>query len=477
MKLSVPRPEWKSVAEFFILLALVVAPLNFASTRSGGMGVLSALGFGSVLAWIMALAKQGQCPRLEHPLIWAGGIVIAAGVLWTSGALSVSPCEAFTVRHWDKIVERWPDSIVWRTLPQTIAFLTSIVLTGWVVVDRLRHSSAFLRRIAQTAVITGVCVAGLAFAQNISHATGIYWQSHTGLTTSFCGPFYHHTSAGAFLNLVWPLGLVLAWGAVQGGHWRKALFWGSAACFISAAHIAHISRMPQALAVVGLVTLAFLLPVSQKNKGFRLRFVGVFVLGVLAVAALFSAGSKTGEIRQRWRGVKQSVQETLNNTPSPAPRATPLESLPMRSDLFIDFPHSGFLGVRAVGWVAAVKAIAARPLEGHGPANWMAAASHATDDPFVRTFFQFLQFVHNDYLQFWVEWGLVAGSALIFIFLRPFFMRGWRKLPPLELGVKVALAMVLVQSLWDFPLQMPSLLFYAGVFAAVGWAGLKSSKA
>jgi hypothetical protein len=106
----------------------------------------------------------------------------------------------------------------------------------------------------------------------------------------------------------------------------------------------------------------------------------------------------------------------------------------------------------------------------------MGAASQHTGDPFVRTFFQFLQFAHQDLLQFAVEWGVPAALAwwglLAGAIVTAF--RARLSSDPLHVSLAVAaacaLAAVLLQSQLDFPLQMPALAFNVLVLAALGWS-------
>jgi hypothetical protein len=149
----------------------------------------------------------------------------------------------------------------------------------------------------------------------------------------------------------------------------------------------------------------------------------------------------------------------------------------IRDDLFI--PHTsqgGWFGDRGESWRTALRSIAERPFTGHGPGNWMGAASHHTDDPFVRTFFQFLQFTHQDLLQFAVEWGVPATlgwwsllvGALVVVVRVPHWLSPLHR----QLGIAAAcgLAAVLLQAQVDFPLQMPAVALNIIVLAALCWA-------
>ena len=120
------------------------------------------------------------------------------------------------------------------------------------------------------------------------------------------------------------------------------------------------------------------------------------------------------------------------------------------------------------GWRAALSAIADRPLTGHGPANWIGAASQHSDDPFVRTFYQFLQFTHQDPLQTAVEWGIPAALALWAVLVGSIVsVFRLQRRPPLALAAACALAALLLQSQLDFPLQIPALALHAVVLAAL----------
>lgn len=110
----------------------------------------------------------------------------------------------------------------------------------------------------------------------------------------------------------------------------------------------------------------------------------------------------------------------------------------------------------------------------------MGAASRHSDDPFVRTFYQFLQFAHQDPLQTAVEWGVPAAlaawalpAAALLAVLRA---RRWRS--PLHralaLGAACALVAVLLQSQLDFPLQMPAVALNAAALAALCLAGFRA---
>ncbi len=151
----------------------------------------------------------------------------------------------------------------------------------------------------------------------------------------------------------------------------------------------------------------------------------------------------------------------------------------MRADLFVPYsPAGGWRGARGESWRTALRGIAERPLTGHGPGNWMGAASQHTDDPFIRTFFQFLQFTHQDLLQFAVEWGLPATLGWWGLLVGAIGRRRGpgprlaqrRNIGEIAIAAACGLAAVLLQAQVDFPLEMPAVLLNVVVLAALCWA-------
>lgn len=149
----------------------------------------------------------------------------------------------------------------------------------------------------------------------------------------------------------------------------------------------------------------------------------------------------------------------------------------MRDDLFIPSKHEAYiLGDRGAAYATAAAAMVDRPWFGWGPGTgWTAAAAAHSQDPFIRTFFLLVQFTHSDPLQTCVEWGLIGAI-------------GWALLVPVSLvhalprlgsrpsrdfigaGAVTALVAVLIQSLTDFPLQIPAIQFNVAALAALAWS-------
>ena len=456
----------------WIFVGLIVfAPLNFGSTRAGGPEILTAGCAVAVLAWALSLIAGA---RAQVPLMAAAGatLLTIAALPWILGLASLTPVAPFTQLHFAHVAARWPYSIVWLGPAHALPFILALAASTLALID-LARSPFWLLAFGLALTLTAVAVGILALLQNYTHAGGIYWRHDGHMPTNFCGTFFHHTAAGAYFNTAWPLAAALTALA-----WNRPHAAGSvpvlagmglfATIVLLAAHGSHVSRFPQ---LAALLVAPFLL------RGLRLSRPPRWLVGagaVVAVVLLVLVAGRAGQIAERWQSIFEGAP--VGTTPTRLPESA-WPAL-IRDDLFIPHTsHVGWFGDRGESWRTALRSIVDRPFTGHGPGNWMGAASQHTDDPFVRTFFQFLQFTHQDVLQSAVEWGLPAtlgwwgllAGALVAVFRA----RHWLSERHRQLGIAAAcgLAAVLLQAQIDFPLQIPAVAFNVVILAALGWAG------
>lgn len=461
------------LAAGWIFVGLIVfAPLNFGSTRAGGPELLTAGCAMATLLWALSFVFGG--PRPQVPVVAAAGaaLLTVAALPWIFRLVPLTSVMPFTQLHFSHVAARWPYSIVWRTPDNTLVLTLALAASSLALLD-LARSRDWALAFSVALVATAVAVGILALLQNYTHASGIYWRHDGRMPGNFCGTFFHHTAAGAYFNTAWPLAAALtalAWDRphAAGSVPLLAALGLVATIILLAAHGSHVSRFPQ---VAALVVAPFLL------RGLRLSRTPRWLMAAGAVAAvvvlIFVAG-RAGQIAERWQSMFDGAP--AGSTPASLPESA-WPAL-IRDDLFIPHTsHIGWFGDRGESWRTALRAIVDRPLFGHGPGNWMGAASQHTSDPFVRTFFQFLQFTHQDVLQSVVEWGvpaalgwwaLLAGALVVVIRAKT-----WLSARHRQLGIAAAcgLAAVLMQSQIDFPLQIPAVAFNVILLAALGWAG------
>ncbi len=464
----------RSGSGWVLLCALAGAPLAWAGTRPVALTGLTALvAIGGSMWAVSALLIRPSLPA--WPLVGAA-LVAAVAVSWCF--LPTVPLPEFTVRHLARVSARWPGSMIPREPGALITWAAASVLAFLALLDLVRER---LWRVRTAVVIaaTGIAVAILGLVQNASHARGIFWEHAPRGPTTFFGTFYHHTSAGAYLNCIWPTALGTALLLLQAPASRARLAAGAllvGTVIVLAAHAGHISRFPQVVAAVFIgVTTFWIRPWRFASSISWLRPAPLATVALLAVAAvsIVMHTGRTEIIRDRWASLEwRKLIGGGTPVPPAAPAAWPAL---MRADLFVASDHRQYpLGDRGAAYATAVQAIGERPWLGWGPGGWIAAAAACSVDPFVRTFFQMLQFTHQDYLQAAVEWGLLGalGWALLVPASVILALRTLRSRPErdwISAGATLALGAVLTQSLIDFPLQIPALQLTALALAALAW--------
>ncbi|HEY9153827.1 MAG TPA: O-antigen ligase family protein [Opitutaceae bacterium] len=464
-------------------LTLLFAPLAYACTRAWAWDTLVVLLHLVSGIWILGYWHDGRRPRvarlilLSAPILW--------GYVWIRGfAFAPLLPDAFTIAHFGAIQGRWPESVIVRT-PHGVTELVSGLLAVFFVVADLGAIVRWRRRFISAMVLAATLTVLLGFAQNATHAPGIYWQDPVrSMPSQFFGPFFHFTSAGAFINLTWPIALMMAvysWHRYRdrSGSAARALTWSLAAFLILLAHTAHISRFTPLLAVGALCVIVVVARpwkiLGRSAKAWGFAAIAGLILAISAVFVVHRAG------HLRWMASRWSSLEIrpARATAAPLPPRADWPKL-MRDDLIVPYSDDNyFLRDRGASYFFAWQCIERKPLFGFGPGQWMAAISRYATDPTIGTFYLYLQFVHDDYLQTLVEWG-VLGTALAALIVLASLKNGIKTVFPygkrgiyldetqaVTFGALLALFTVLIQSLVDFPLQIPANALYACMLLAL----------
>jgi O-antigen ligase len=469
----------RTVSGVLMLTALCVAPLNFGSTRPGAFQLLIALVGTGAAAWVVAelFALELKLPPLPARIGVLLVGVSAAGWLFF---LQQPDAPAFTRTHYERIVARWPFSVVPRERTTLLIWAACSIVALFALCD-LARDTGWRRAIAVVVLVTGTIVAVVGLIQNATHARGIYWDSSQRMPGAFFATFFHHTAAGAYLNSVWPVGLGLVLDQLKQCGRSPRSRWLVIAALVAtavvlAAHSGHVSRFPQVIAITLLASFALWTRLWKRLGAIRgLRLALTMGAIGLALVVLSMGAGRLKTIASRWnllefdrlRGSPQAVV-----TPPPPPAEWPRL---MRDDLFVPSDHRNYpLGDRGATYAAAGHAIEERPWFGWGPGGWMAAAAAHSVDPFVRTFFLTMQFTHNDLLQTAVEWGLIgaAGWCLVIPASVVLALRRLGADPSrdfLAAGAVTALVALFTQSSIDFPLQIPAVQWNAIALTALAW--------
>ena len=462
-----------------LLVAIVAAPWMYGSTRHASIVILCGLLSATVLCWGAGCVFHHRKPELSRWAIYpcfflfmAGWLVVLAG--------PILPPDPFTEDHVRVLIRRWPGSFVLKTPPETMWLFTGLLGALLVTMD-LSSNRRWWSAIYTTMALTGTSIVLLGLFQIQTGARGILWQTDVPGTGHFFGTFFHHSLAGAFINLVWPLSagrlLVHLREPVPSIKRSSGMIGWSVVLLVGlCGPLAQVSRFAQANALILLAGVVGMW-LRQRNK-YRgslsaIRPLGfVLMFAVVVTACAFWLG-RLPDIRSRW------AMFPTGRSHDP-PQST--ESFRMRPDEFIaDTEPGGFFGARKIAMQTCLRMIPQAGLLGFGPGSWATTYPHFTDDPMLRTFFLHVQFAHVDWLQTVVEWGILGALAWGVLIVGG-FRRGFRWLrthetgevaqglqKPMVAGLLLALCGLLLHGLIDFPLQIPSIQLYFIVMLGLAW--------
>lgn len=472
------------LAAWAMLVIVAALPFFYGGTRLWTQQWLFFAVVGTFVLWAVGLGLEGRRIRSPKLLLWAVSALLVQG--WcTALFMQQAPLDGFSVWHIGRLIARWSTSVTVRTPLEAMMLPTATLLTI-VMISDVADRTHWKRRFVSVMILAAVGVVAVGLAQNMSHARGIYWEKSPAMPGAFFGPFFHHTAAGAFINLGWMLAVAGALYAVlaksdddRGPRWR-ALFYIGAASVLAVGHLGHVSRMPQVIGlVVGVGLLVMFRPWRASAEGrktmFRWGLVGVAGLAVL----LAISGSRLGAIMDRWEILFGG--ERVYRAQMPPPPVAEWQGL-VRDDLHIPYDHSGYLFAdRGAAYVLAWRTIQETPWLGYGPGGWTAAAAEHSADPFIRTFYLYVQFTHEDYLQTLVEWGFVGGVFWAIVVIWP-QVAVWRRQFRVRdgpsagtegnlcrLGAAAALLAMGIQACYDFPWQIGANQFYGAVLLGICW--------
>jgi hypothetical protein len=334
-------------------------------------------------------------------------------------------------------------------------FITGLIGSFWISCDMVSNR-LWMLRLWNTIALVGVSIVVLGLLQRLTKAPSIFWNFHEQAGGFFFAVFRYHANAGAFMNLVFPLIAALAVSAsMRRGERVPRVFWILSAIITVAAAFVNVSRAAQVIMVLLILTwliwLSLFLRGMGQSYGNKLPLSAVLSLVLLIPVMVASLGFQKS--LARWK----------------------------RSPSFGDI--SAFQGDRFLTYRSIVKHIIPRSgFFGSGPGSFESvfAAVVTMDDIPVKGRWDV---AHNDHLQSLVEWGWIGYACWLVLFAGVFRSGIMLALQGNSLSLKllgasgiVSLMGILMHSMVDFPLQIPSLQLItaciAGMIAGVplhGW--------
>lgn len=340
-------------------------------------------------------------------------------------------------------------------------FVCFLIASNFFTTARQLHS------LANFLIIFGMVLAVFALIQHFTWEGRLFWfRPMTAAGAGTGGPFVNRNHFAGYMEMLIPLPVALALSRAVRGEARA--FYSFAAAIMGIAEVASLSRG-------GLVSLgAAMLFIAAISTRMRQRLV---------------RGSRIEDRGSPGRDV--SAQSSNLNRPSSMVYPLSSRLYPAVSVLLI---------VVAIGagmfWVGADSGLAERLAADQGEAGatsrqviWRDTLSMIRAHPVLgvgvgafQTVFPIyghsegptiVEFAHNDYLQTLADGGIVAGALAIWFIIVIFraFARGTTSREPLTgalaLGAGAGIFAILVHSLFDFNLQLPSNALLFLVLAAI----------
>jgi O-antigen ligase len=288
-----------------------------------------------------------------------------------------------------------------------------------------------LHTLANVLIIFGLALAVFALVQHFTWEGKMYWVRPTASAGAGTGgPFVNRNHFAGYMEMLIPIPAALALSRAARGEAR--LFCGFAAAIMSIAEAASLSRGGMVSLAAGLLFLAAMSVRRRRNNrspkreswlSFRPEYFVLLMLAAICAGVV-------------WIGADFDILKRIAHDPLTTSAVTDRRGV--WGDTLTMFGANPILGV-GLGAFETVY-----PIYGHGDGSFL------------------IQFAHNDYLQVLSDGGLVGGAiALWFIVVIARAMTQVTKaadpfLRALGLGSAAGIFALLVHSLFDFNLQIPS---------------------
>lgn len=430
------------------LSRLIAAGLLFAV-------VFTALAHGAVEPWSLLFF---ELIVLTLMFLWAAKIVIDKQFIITVPAVAL-PMVALAAIGLAQSVAFTDGAGIRRSLSMDVEATRSTVtallflLVTFLIAANFFASRRRLSVLSGFLVVFGLALAVFALVQNFTWNGKFYWLRPNTASASPFGPFVNHNHFAGYMELLIPIPVALMITRAVRGETR--VLYGFIAAVMGVAAIASLSRGGMISLAAQMLFLAFMsiwLPRSRRHshrarssshdaRQSRIGFSGWLKASVpQAVAVLIVvAGMVWGII---WIGGTDSV----------------INRVTQRQRANTNQQVETFVESRGWVWQDTLAMIRANPVLGVGLGAYDTAFSiYSERDGSIR-----VPQAHNDYLQIVADCG-IAGGLIALWFLVVIFRnisRGIRARDPmyagLALGGGTAISGLLVHSLFDFNLQLPS---------------------
>ncbi|NLT71096.1 MAG: O-antigen ligase family protein [Verrucomicrobiaceae bacterium] len=425
-------------------MAAFYAPLAYGGTTRETRMILDLLCLLVAVAWVPVLVVEKRTPRAPAYLLTALAALFLLGLGFVLNPM---------FRHLESLWVFLPTerSVAW--LPGTcdlaatapwLGHLGCLALLLLVVTDAAsRPGNRWF--LLQTIALSGFAIALIGMTQKAGAAEAMLWATPQQSGGVFFAAFRYHANAASYLNLCWPAALAV-WLRSRHLHRRGWIssWWLTVFLLTLLGVFVNTSKAGQVLALLGILISLWLVR--------RLLFDGTQSRATLLVSAIVCLSAALVVL---------------------------LPTLLQSADNWDNLLSEGqsWRGRKAAA-SACLAMIADNPLFGTGPGTFHLAFPFYTSQ--LEGFHHFWTHAHQDYLQTMVEWGLPGFAAWAVLFAGAILRGGQRNrktVPHENLSDKfalLALALVLIHAMVDFPLQIPAIQLAAAIPLGILWSSRRT---
>jgi len=403
----------------------------------------TALALGTVEAWSVALFELVVVVIL---LLWATQAIVErrlevyfpAAALPLAAFVLLGLIQSIDIGGNGRTASLSMDVEATRGASTVIFFLFACFL----IASNFFRTSEKLRSLTNFLVVFGLALAVFALIQHFTWEGRLFWfrpMPVAGAGTG--GPFVNRNHFAGYMEMLIPIPLALA--LSRAVRLEARLIYAFAAAVTGIAQLASLSRGGLVSLAFGLLFLAIMsarLKCDETHSGKRSSFILQPALLIVVLAAVIVAGVV-------WVGADLDIMRRVANDPL----------------------TTGAMMDRQAVWADTLKMFSAHPILGVG------LGAFETVYPIYGrgngTFV--IQFAHNDYLQVLADGGIVGAALALWFIIAVFrdFAHGMKSRDPflsaLALGGGAGIVAILVHSLFDFNLQLPSNALLFLVLAAI----------
>lgn len=431
-----------------VLLPLVGAffytPLAFGGVTQDTMGMLDLLLAAGASMWLGLLLFQRRLPSVSPVCLASLLVLVAMGVTYLLNPVSVHREADWKFTLLEDSISWLPGSVDYAASFPVILNLGALLLGGLILQDAMTSSKTrwFLFRVV---ALSGFLIAVIGIIQKADGHESMLWVTPERSGHVFFAAFRYHANAASFLNLSWPAAFAV-WmrsrsldpsGIVTSLDF-SVFFFLLAAVFVNTSKAGHI------LGLVGLALIAwrFRSELKPSNASLPVRLILTVVVVAMAAVVLL-----------------------------------PTISLSLVKWSELAGTGGSFHG-RLLAYQACLRALPESGFFGTGPGTFRLVFPEYSEYLGNRII-GFWYHAHQDWLQGLLEWGYLGFVAWAVIFGGAFIRLGRRiaearREDRMEISDSVsmiALGVVLLHSLADFPLQIPAIQLLVVFYLAVAWGG------